>query len=113
MKARQTTLRVQRKRCATCIFRKDSSLDLRALLDAVRDKKARGFAWFKGYRICHYSRNAVCAGFWEKYRDRFQLGQIAQRLGFVELVDDCGTYDERKAGAMKAPRAKKKATAVG
>jgi hypothetical protein len=79
-------LRVQRVRCATCIFNKASPLDLRTLLDAVRDPRMAGH--FKGHRVCHHSKNAVCAGFWEAYRDHFDLGQVAQRLGMVNLVDD-------------------------
>jgi hypothetical protein len=81
-------LRVQRVPCDTCIFRKESPLDLKALLDAVRDFSVPGFLYFKGHRICHHSTDAVCSTFWTKFRDKFTLGQIAQRLGVVEYVDD-------------------------
>jgi hypothetical protein len=30
----------------------------------------------------------VCAGFWRAYRDRFDLGQLAQRFGAVQYVED-------------------------
>jgi len=81
------TLRVQRKQCATCIFTKQWSAEhLAALLDEIRDPKMAGF--FAGYRICHHSRDAVCAGFWARHRDDFQTGQLAQRLGLVEFVHD-------------------------
>jgi hypothetical protein len=29
-----------------------------------------------------------CAGFWAKHQDEFAAGQIAQRFGLVEEVDD-------------------------
>jgi hypothetical protein len=77
------TFKVQRKRCATCIYRKDSLLDIERLEDQVRDKHV-GFA---GYRTCHHSENACCRGFWDKHKDEFTLGQLAQRLNFVEFVD--------------------------
>ena len=78
------SLRVQSKSCATCIYRKDSTLNLKSLEDAVRDK----YVGFKGHRICHHSKDAVCRGFWNRHKDEFTLGQIAQRLGLVEFVHD-------------------------
>lgn len=75
---------VQRKRCATCIYRKDSPLDLERLEDQVRDP----WMGFKGYRACHHveSGNVCCRGFWDHHKDEFALGQIAQRLDAVEFV---------------------------
>ena len=79
------TLKVQRRQCSTCIFRPDSPLNLAALLRAVADPHMAGF--FKGSRICHHSNEAVCAGFWARYKDKFTVGQVAQRLDLVEVVD--------------------------
>jgi hypothetical protein len=79
-------LRVQRKQCATCIYRPDSSLDLVKLEGEIRDPYDRTF--FKGHRICHHSKDAVCAGFWARHRDAFTLGQVAQRLRMVRFVQD-------------------------
>lgn len=93
-------LRVQVAPCSTCIFRKDSPLDLKRLLGAVREKNRFGFEFFKGHRVCHHSHDAVCYGFWAKYRDKFQLGQIAQRLGIVEYVND-DTIGDRSMGRRK------------
>ena len=77
------TLQVMRQACATCIYRKDSPLDLSKLEDQVRDN----YGGFDGYRICHHHDEAVCRGFWNRHKDQFQLGQIAQRLGLVTEVD--------------------------
>lgn len=83
------SLRVQRKMCATCIYRPDSELDIAKLENDVREFiRGRPTDFFKGHRICHHSKDAVCAGFWAKHKDSFQLGQIAQRFGMVEKVDD-------------------------
>jgi hypothetical protein len=79
------TLKVQRRQCSTCIFRPDSPLNLAALLRAVADPHMAGF--FRGSRICHHSNEAVCAGFWARYKDKFTVGQVAQRLDLVEVVD--------------------------
>lgn len=87
-------LKVQRKPCSTCIFRPDSSLNLKHLLDAVRETpppnwpKDQVWDHFKGYRICHHSEDAVCAGFWARCKDKFALGQVSQRMGMVQFVDD-------------------------
>jgi len=79
-------LRVQRKQCATCIYRPDSPLDLAQLEAAIADPRMAGH--FKGHRVCHHSEDAVCAGFWARHKNHFDGGQLAQRLGRVQLVDD-------------------------
>lgn len=78
------TLKVQAEACSTCVYRKDSRLDPDALDDRVRDPHIG----FKGYRICHHSDDACCRGFWNRHKDEFAAGQIAQRLGLVEYVHD-------------------------
>lgn len=78
--------RVKRKACATCIYRKDSPLDIRKLENDVRDN----YGGFKGYRVCHSPKRksgACCRGFWNRHKWKFAAGQIAQRLGLVEYVD--------------------------
>jgi hypothetical protein len=77
-------LNVQAKQCATCIFRKDSPLDLKQLLAQIADPRCEGF--FKGHRICHHSKDAVCRGFWNRHKNDFTLGQLAQRFKLVEFV---------------------------
>lgn len=74
---------VQRKACATCIYRKDSALDIKKLEADVADK----FGGFKGHRICHHSKSACCRGFWNRHKHKFAMGQIAQRLRLVAFVD--------------------------
>ena len=76
--------KVQNKMCSTCIYRKDSPLDLKSLEDAIRDN----YGGFNGHRICHHSEDACCAGFWKRHKNKFSLGQIVQRLGFVKLVQE-------------------------
>jgi hypothetical protein len=79
-------LLVQRKQCATCIYRKRAPLDVAALEAQIRDPLMPGF--FEGFRICHHSSRAVCAGFWARHKESFTLGQLALRLGMVRLVND-------------------------
>jgi hypothetical protein len=76
--------KVQRRRCASCIYRKDSSLDIEKLENDVRDR----YGGFKGYRVCHHSKDVCCRGFWDKHKWEFAAGQIAQRLKMVEYVDE-------------------------
>lgn len=75
---------VQQKSCSTCIYRKDSVLDLAKLEREVAD----GRGGFNSYRICHQGKQACCRGFWNRHRDKFMLGQLAQRLGLVKFVTD-------------------------
>lgn len=75
--------KVQSKACSTCIYRKDSPLNLKVLEAEIADKHIG----FKGHRICHHSDDVCCRGFWNKHKNSFQMGQIAQRLDMVEFVE--------------------------
>jgi len=76
--------KVQSKQCSTCIYRKSSPLDLKKLEGDIKDN----YGGFYGYRICHHSDDVCCRGFWNRHKDKFSLGQIAQRLGFVKFVSE-------------------------
>ncbi len=76
-------MKVQKVACSTCIYRKDSPLSIKKLEADVADK----YGGFKGYRICHHSKDVCCRGFWNRHKNEFALGQIAQRLKLVEFVD--------------------------
>lgn len=79
------TFKVQQRMCATCIYRSDSHLSLRKLEGDIADPRMKGL--FVGHRICHHSADVCCRGFWERHKDKFAMGQIAQRLNMVEFVD--------------------------
>ena len=74
--------KVQAEACSTCIYRKDSPLDLNKLEAEIAD----GYGGFNGYRICHHSEDVCCRGFWNRHKDEFAAGQIAQRLDAVQFV---------------------------
>ncbi len=76
--------KVQNRACSTCIYRKDSALDIKKLEQQIADDHLEGF--FKGHRVCHHSDDVCCRGFWNRHKDKFTLGQIAQRLGLVRYV---------------------------
>ena len=75
--------KVQKKMCPTCIYRPDTPLDLKRLELAIKDRS--GF--FFSHRVCHHSDDVCCRGFWENHKNEFQMGQIAQRMNMVEIVD--------------------------
>ena len=76
--------KVRKTSCPTCIYNKNSPLDLNDLEDQVRDNHGG----FEGYRICHHSNDLCCRGFWNRHKDEFQLGQVAQRLDLVEYTNE-------------------------
>lgn len=78
--------KVRSKQCSTCIYRKDSPLDIKDLEHQIADPNMEGF--FVGHRVCHHSKTACCRGFWNRHKNDFRLGQMAQRLGFIEFVDE-------------------------
>ena len=75
---------VMENACATCIYRKDSPLDLERLENQIRDE----FVGFKGFRVCHHHSSACCRGLWNAHKDDFNLGRIAQRLNAVNFVKE-------------------------
>ena len=79
---------VRKTQCATCIYRPDSTLDLKHLEAAVRHP----IMGFRKFRACHHHRDmkACCRGFWNRYQQEFAHGQIAIRLNAVYTVDDGG-----------------------
>lgn len=104
---RQPGFYVQRKMCATCIYRPDSPLDLEKLEADVAD----GFGGFKAHRLCHHASKAepaCCRGFWNRHKDEFPGGQIAQRLNMVVFVDvDVLKKKEKKSNGRKQQRQQK------
>lgn len=75
--------KVQKRACSTCIYRADSPLDIGLLEAQIADAHGCGFS---GHRVCHHSTDACCRGFWNRHKDEFPMGQIAQRLGMVQFV---------------------------
>lgn len=81
--------KVQAKICETCIYKGGLGWRLDELLNQIRDRRMLGF--FSGYRECHHAKRGsgvCCRGFWNAHKDDFASGQVAQRLGLVEFVDD-------------------------
>jgi hypothetical protein len=80
--------KVQQRACATCIYRKDSPLDIKQLEAQVADEHMPGY--FRKHRACHHAPDRAgicCRGFWDRHRDHFTAGLLAQRLVMVEFVD--------------------------
>ena len=78
---------VQDRQCSTCIYRKDSPLDITELEAEIADPHMEGF--FVGYRGCHHApdtMNICCRGFWDRHKDHFMMGQFAQRWHLVAFV---------------------------
>ena len=86
--AAMSGFRVRASMCETCIYRPEQGADfVKRLEDQVRDPNMEGH--FRGHRECHDKpKGACCRGFWNRHKDRFDLGQLAQRLGFVRFVKE-------------------------
>ena len=69
------TFQVQKAACSTCIYRKDSPLDLEKLEGEIAD----AYGGFNGYRERHHAApgsGVCCRGFWNRHKDRFAAGQV-------------------------------------
>ena len=82
---------VQRRMCATCIYRPGFGRDIEALEDQARERvRGKPIDFFKSYRSCHHAKNkegVCCRAFWNRHRDKCQITQLAQRLKLVRFVD--------------------------
>lgn len=81
------SLQVQTKQCRTCIYRPGLGWNIASLEAQIADPHLAGH--FAGYRECHHAvrgSGVVCRGFWNRHKDQFDLGQLAQRLDAVEFV---------------------------
>lgn len=79
---------VQKYQCLSCIYRPNSGLDIAKLQAQIADPRMAGF--FVSYRECHHAQRGsgvCCRGFWQRHRNNFTAGQMAQRLGYVEFVE--------------------------
>jgi hypothetical protein len=77
--------KVMSNQCATCIYKKTSPLDIKKLEADITDR----YGFFNGYRECHHAKRGSCVccrGFWNRHKDKFQAGQLAQRLNCMEFV---------------------------
>ena len=75
--------KVQAKQCATCIYFPISGFNIEELEKQVKDK----YMGFRTHRACHHAKKGICCrGFWDRHKDEFQAGQLAQRLNCVEFV---------------------------
>jgi hypothetical protein len=77
--------KVQKKMCTTCIYKKKSGFDIANLEVQVTDR----WGFFNGFRECHHAKRGskvCCRGFWNRHKDSFPAGQIAQRLKMVKFV---------------------------
>lgn len=81
-----TAIRVQSALCETCIYRPSSPLNLERLEAEILDPRMAGH--FRSFRACHHADDATvcCRGFWNRHKDHFDIGQVAQRLGAVAFV---------------------------
>lgn len=88
-KKKSDGLKVQDRLCRTCIYRPETHFDIKKMENQVREKvRGKPIDFFRGYRICHHSKDACCRGFWNRHKDKFQLGQLAQRFGLVRFVHE-------------------------
>ena len=88
---------VRKTMCSSCIYGPKVPADFRqGLEDEIKDR----FGFFNSYRACHHHTGDTkcCRGFWERHKDRFQMGQVAQRLNAVVFSDEGDSIEDRFPG---------------
>jgi hypothetical protein len=77
--------KVCKGQCDQCLFSDNRIVSLKRAQQIIKkcmkeDSFFRCHKEVKGEKIC-------CRGFWNNFKDRFNLGRIVQRLGGPEFVD--------------------------
>jgi hypothetical protein len=79
-------LKIQRKQCNQCLFS-----GRRIVSPARKREVVEECLKYETFFTCHKGSiagvNACCKGYWDRYHESFQLGQLAARLGWIEWVD--------------------------
>lgn len=80
-------VRVCAQRCPTCIFRPGNLMRLHEgrVAGMVTDCLT-GDRYIPCHDTLDLPKQAICRGFWDGYRDRVTIGQLAQRLDFWKEV---------------------------
>ena len=85
-------LLVRATQCATCIYRAYGGNDIARLEGQIKAPTGG----FNSYRVCHsHTLTAPCCrGFWDRHKDEFPAGQVAQRFNLViEVATDNDAYE--------------------
>ena len=81
-------------KCSTCIFRPGNLMSLQP--GRVKDMVDSCLSEDGGNIPCHQTiagqrdQQAICRGFWDSYRDRVPLLQLAEQMGVVVEVSGNG-----------------------
>lgn len=82
-------MKVQEHKCNQCLFSNNRIVSTKRAEQIIK-KCIRDDSFF----VCHKSSieskdghgDVCCRGFWDNFKDRFNLGRIAQRLNAVKFV---------------------------
>lgn len=82
-------MKVQSKPCNQCLFTKNRIVSKERATSIVKDSLKKDT-----FFVCHKSSiegdghgEVCCKTYWDRYKNQFNLGRIAQRLDVVKFVD--------------------------
>jgi len=83
-------MEVQIKQCDECLFSDNKIVSEARKKDVIRTCLKEN-TYFTCHKATAKNMNVCCKGYWDMYRNKFNLGRIAQRIGgpnFVKVDDD-------------------------
>jgi hypothetical protein len=85
---------VQKEKCDQCLFTKNRIVTAKRMKAIIKDCQVKDtfFICHKGTQIG--SDDLCCRGFWDHYKNQFNLGRIAQRLKVVRFIEVKGNTNE-------------------
>ena len=81
-------MKVRKTKCDQCLFSNNRIVSAKRATDVIKSciKKDTFF-------VCHKTQTEdapdqmCCRGFWDQFKNHFNLGRIAQRLKMVEFIE--------------------------
>ena len=79
-------MKVCKGQCDQCLFSNNRVVSLKRA-ESIIKKCIKDDTFFQCHKGTLKGEEICCGGFWNNFKDRFNLGRIAQRLGGPEFVE--------------------------
>ncbi len=83
------SFKVQKRQCNQCLFSENRVVSQKRAESIIKEC-IRDDTFFQCHKGTLKNQDICCRGFWDNFKDRFNLGRVVQRIGgpqFVEVKD--------------------------
>lgn len=80
-------MKVQKKQCNQCLLSKNHVVSGKKRVREILKHCAQRDTYFQCHKGTISGVDVCCRGYWDSFKDNFNLGRIVQRLGGPEFVE--------------------------